>query len=192
MSNPVKSLSRGFARTPRASTALQFVFALLLGDLALALSAHLQVPFWPVPVTMETFVVMTIGLFCSPAVAIGTVGAFLLEGLIGMPVFAHGGGPAYLLGPTGGYLIGYVLAAGIISALMARGWGRSTGRLVAALTLGDAVIFVAGFAWLSVLVGPEKAWVLGVAPFLLGDGLKIALATATARVGSSLQRSLTR
>lgn len=192
MPNPVKSLSQGIAQTTRAPAALQFAFALLLGDVALALSAHLQVPFWPVPMTMETFVVMTIGLFCSPAVAVGTVGAFLLEGLMGMPVFAHGAGPAYLLGPTGGYLMGYVLAAGIISTLMARGWGRSTVRLLAALTLGDAVIFLAGFAWLAILVGPQKAWLLGVLPFLLADGLKIALAAATAGVGSRLQRSRTR
>lgn len=184
MPHTVRTLARRHPQSSPALSALQFALAVLVGDMALALSAHLQVPFWPVPMTMETFAVLSIGVFCAPALAMSTVGAFLVEGIIGLPVFAHGGGPAYLLGPTGGYLAGYLLAAGLVSVLIRRGWHRSAPRLLMALVAGDALIFAAGFAWLSLLIGPEKAWIAGVAPFLLADGLKIALVAATARVGA--------
>jgi len=164
---------------------LQLGLAVVFADILLALSAHVQVPFWPVPMTLETLVVLAIGAFYAPALATATVGAFLLEGLAGLPVFAHGGGPAYLMGPTGGYLVGYLVAAALLSALTVRGRRRTMPRLLLAMTVADAVVFALGFAWLALLIGPDKAWLAGVLPFLPADALKIVLAAATVRAGDA-------
>lgn len=164
---------------------LQLGIAVVFADILLALSAHVQVPFWPVPMTLETLVVLAIGALYTPALATATVGAFLVEGFVGLPVFAHGAGPAYLMGPTAGYLVGYLGAAALLSALTARGWRRSMPRLLLAMTVADGVVFALGFAWLALLIGPGKAWLVGVLPFLLADALKIALAATTVRAGDA-------
>jgi biotin transport system substrate-specific component len=158
---------------------LKFSLLLAAGNLALVASARLTVPFWPVPMTMETFAVLAIGVIYNRSLALATIGAFLLEGLLGLPVFTHGGGLAYLLGPTGGYLLGYGLAVAMLAEFKERGWYNTRRGMVLALLAADAGIFALGFAWLTVLIGPEKAWSAGVVPFLLGDALKVALVAAS-------------
>jgi biotin transport system substrate-specific component len=151
----------------------------LLGTALLTLSAKVQIPFWPVPVTMQTAVVMLLGVVAGPRLAVLTVGAYLLQGLAGLPVFAGmAAGPAYLLGPTGGYLLGFMLAA-VISGLVverARGWAG----LAAGFCLATVSIYVLGAGWLAQFVGFGQAIELGVMPFLPGDALKLALVTAVA------------
>lgn len=163
----------GLAPLARAAAA---AFA---GSLLLTLSAKAQVPFWPVPMTMQTMVVLALGAAFGARLAAAAVALYLLEGLVGLPVFAGAvAGPAYMAGPTGGYLAGFLAAAAMVGAMAERGWDRSGLHLLAAMTLGHAVIFAFGFAWMAVLFGAEKAFLLGVAPFWLATILKTLLAAA--------------
>jgi biotin transport system substrate-specific component len=151
----------------------------VLGTLLLTASAKIQVPFWPVPMTMQTFMVLFLGAALGPRLGALTVLLYLAEGAAGLPVFAgtpeKGLGIAYMAGPTGGYLIGFVAAAFVVGWLAERGWDRSVLRLFAAMALGHVVIFAFGVAWLTQLVGLEKAWLLGVTPFYAATLFKTAL-----------------
>jgi biotin transport system substrate-specific component len=153
------------------------------GSLLLWASAKLQVPFYPVPMTMQTFVVLMIGTVYGWRLGAATVGLYLLEGMLGLPVFAgtpeKGIGLAYMVGPTGGYLAGYVVAAALTGALAGMGWDRRASTTILSMLAGTAVIYAFGLAWLGTVVGWDKpvlAW--GLTPFLLGDVLKLALAAA--------------
>jgi biotin transport system substrate-specific component len=149
------------------------------GALALAVSAKVQVPFYPVPMTLQTLVVLMLAAAYGARLAAATVALYLVAGLFGAPVFAGASaGPAYVAGPTGGYLAGFFAAAALVGFLAERGWGRSWPRLLAAMTAGHAVIFLLGFAWLAVLIGPVKAFAFGVAPFALATIVKTLLACA--------------
>ena len=149
------------------------------GALALALSARIQVPFTPVPMTLQTLVVLALGAALGARLAAATGAFYLIEGLLGLPVFAGAlAGPAYMAGPTGGFLAGFLVAAALVGMLAERGWDRSWTRLLAAMALGHVAIFALGFAWLAILIGPEKAFTLGVAPFALATIVKTLLACA--------------
>src|SRR4051812_3421755 len=167
------------------NTAVRNVALIVLGSAILTLSAKIQVPFWPVPMTLQTLAVMAIPAAYGLRLGVATVLVYLAEGLAGLPVFAQtAAGPAYFLGPTGGFLAGFVIAAAIIGWATDRGWDRSIGLLAAAMLIADAVVFALGFGWLSWLaavgtghgIGPAKAFAGGVQPFILGDLVKIALA----------------
>ncbi len=153
------------------------------GSLLLWASARLQVPFYPVPMTMQTFVVLMIGAAYGWRLGAATVALYLLQGALGMPVFAgtpeKGIGLAYMAGPTGGYLVGYVAAAAVTGALAGRGWDRRVSTTLLSMLAGTAVIYAFGIGWLGTVVGWDKpvlAW--GLTPFLLGDLVKLALAAA--------------
>jgi biotin transport system substrate-specific component len=104
--------------------------------------------------------------------------AYLVQGALGLPVFAKGGGLAYMTGPTGGYLLGFLLAAWLVGRLAERGFDRRIPTALGLFLLGDLVIFALGVGWLASLIGLEKAWAAGVLPFLPAEALKIALAVA--------------
>ena len=148
----------------------------------LTLSAKVQVPFYPVPMTMQSLVVLVIGAAFGWRLGMATVMLYLLEGLAGLPVFAgtpeKGVGLAYMMGPTGGYLIGFVAAAFVAGFLAERGWTKSVPGALAALAIGHAVIFLFGFAWLAVLMGAGKAYLFGVAPFYAATLFKTLLGAA--------------
>ena len=148
----------------------------IVGTAVLALSAKVQIPFWPVPMTMQTFVVLVLGMAYGARLGAVTVGLYLVEGAAGLPVFATGSGLAYIAGPTGGYLIGFLLASYVIGILANRGWDRSMTKTLGAMLAGTAIIFILGIAWLSTFIGFEKAVAAGMTPFILSEGLKIALA----------------
>lgn len=153
--------------------------ALLFGVCLLTLSAKLQVPFWPVPMTMQTLVVLMLGMAYGRRLGAGTVLAYLLVGAAGLPVFAgtpeRGIGLAYMMGPTGGFLMGFVAAAWITGALAERGWDRSIAWCAAAMLAGTVVIFALGLAALIPITGLARAIETGLVPFLASSGLKIAL-----------------
>ena len=155
---------------------------LVLGlSLVLAVSARVSVPFWPVPMTLQTLAVLTIAGLGGPRVATAAMLAYLAEGAIGLPVFAatpeRGLGLAYLAGPTGGYLLGMLAAAPLVGVLARRTAGRPV-ALLGAMTMGSVVVYAAGAAWLASYIGAARAVALGVAPFLAGDAVKTALAAA--------------
>jgi biotin transport system substrate-specific component len=145
---------------------------------ALTAAAHIQVPFWPVSVSMQTFVVLALPLFFGARFAVASIVAWLTLGIAGLPVFQSGAGPAYLVGPTGGFLLGFVVAAAVVGTLVDR--NRITGAMSAALAVlaGLAIIFVPGIAWLSALFGFEQALAFGLTPFVPGEIVKGALLVA--------------
>ena len=148
------------------------------GSLLLWITAKAQIPFWPVPMPMQTFAVLLLGAAYGWRLGGAAVLLYLAEGAVGLPVFAKGGGFAYLLGPTGGYLVGFLFAAIVVGWLAQRGWDRSPVTTVAAMLIGELIIFGLGVAWLAHLIGIDKAIAAGVTPFLWGEAVKIALATA--------------
>jgi biotin transport system substrate-specific component len=149
------------------------------GSLLLALSAKAQVPFWPVPMTLQSLVVMMLGMAYGSRLAMATVLLYLAEAAAGLPVLAGAGaGIAYMTGPTAGYLVGFVLAAGLIGWLAEHGWDRTPVKAVAAMSVGHALLFIPGVAWLAVLFGMDKAIAVGLAPFYAATLLKTALGAA--------------
>ena len=163
------------------STIRRSVVLMVLGSALLTLSAKVSIPFYPVPMTLQTLVVLALGLAYGWRLGVATVALYLLEGASGLPVFTgtpdKGLGLAYMLGGTGGYLLGFLPAVAIAGWLGERGWDRSPWTTAAAMLLGNAAIYVPGLLWLGALYGWDKpifAW--GFAPFWLGDVFKIALA----------------
>jgi biotin transport system substrate-specific component len=169
----------------------------IFGSLILWASAKISVPFWPVPMTLQTGAVVLIGAAYGSRLGLATVVLYLMEGIAGLPVFSAGGGPAYLLGPTGGFLVGFAPAAFIVGWLAERGFDRGPLSLFGAMVVGDAVIFLLGFVWLAWFatlssgamgVGAAAAFSGGVLKFVLGDLVKMALAAALVSAGARLVR----
>ena len=171
---------------PRASRAGTWRLPILavIGVIALTISAKVQIPFYPVPMTMQTFVVLVTGIAYGTRLGVATLLLYLGVGALGLPVFAgtpeKGIGLAYMLGPTGGYLVGFVIAAALCGWLAERGWDRKLVTTAAAMLVGNVLIYLPGLLWLGTVVGWEKPvlqW--GLTPFLLGDLFKLLLAAAT-------------
>jgi biotin transport system substrate-specific component len=149
------------------------------GSLAIALSAQIAVPLEPVPMTMQSLVVLLVGLAGGPLTGASALLLYLAEGAAGLPVFANfTAGPAVLAGPNGGFLLGFVPAAALAGWWAARGWAERPAGIAAALLAGHAVLFAAGLAWLAVPLGAAHAVAVGFTPFLPGTLVKIALGTA--------------
>jgi biotin transport system substrate-specific component len=159
------------------------VLAVVSASALVAICAHIAVPlgFTPVPVTMQTFAVLLLGLLFGPGPAFACLALYLMEGAVGLPVFSpHGpGGLAQMLGPTGGYLLSYPFAAALASVLYRRG-RRSLVAAVAAAGLASLLILAAGATWLALLTHAKFSVVFAqsVAPFLPGDAIKILAAAA--------------
>ena len=164
--------------TPSAATSAATKAALVVcGSLLLAVSAQFKIPLYPVPVTGQTLVVLLIGMTYGPRLGGITVAAYLFEGAIGLPVFAGGAaGVAVLMGPTAGYLFGFLLAAIAMGYLAERGMGRTVVSTIAAMVIGNCVIYLCGALWLANFIGFGQAIVMGVLPFLYGDVLKLVVA----------------
>jgi len=168
---------------PQTGLALRVKQLLLVvaGITALALAAKIKIPMFPVPMTMGTFAVLSIGAAYGARLGLATILGYMLSGALGFDVFAGSSaevsGVTYMMGGTGGYLVGYVLAVLALGALTRRGWDRARGKMALAMLLGNVLIYVPGLIWLTVLYGvdaPILAW--GLTPFLLGDVVKLALA----------------
>lgn len=158
---------------------LRLALLAVAGSILMAVSAKVQIPMWPVPMTMQTFAVLVIGMAYGARLAGATLLLYLAQGAVGLPVFASGAGLAYMAGPTGGYLAGFLVAAVLVGWLAERGWDRNVALTFLANLAGTAIIFGCGVAWLSGLVGGlEKAVALGFQPFIAGAFVKIALAAA--------------
>ncbi len=164
--------------------ALRAILLMLAGSAFIALSAQVQVPLWPVPMTGQTFAVLLVGVAYGWRLGAATLLLYMAEGAMGIPVFAKAAaGPAVIMGPTGGYIMGFVLAAAIVGYLAERGWDRNVWSMALAMVIGNLAIYLLGLPWLAVYlagVGVEQPWVAAIAggltPFLLGDALKLALA----------------
>ena len=158
--------------------------AVLFGTLFLAASSYIEVPMVPVPVTMQTFAVALVGALYGWRLGGLTIIAWLVEGALGLPVLAGGAaGAHHFVGPTAGYLFAFPVAGAVMGWLAERGWnGRRVVLAFVAMLLSNATCLLLGAAWLSALVGVEKAMMLGVVPFLLGALLKSVAGAAVLRL----------
>lgn len=185
--------------TPRTATLADAVFpqstllrhaALVVGfSLLNALSAQVEIrlPFTPVPITGQTFAVLLTGLLLGSRLGAAAILLYLVEGAVGLPFFAGGkAGIVYAMGPTGGYLVGFLVSAFVVGWLAERGWDRSAWLTALAMVIGNVVIYILGISWLSRFVPADQVLALGVIPFLLGDALKIILAAVLLPAGWKL------
>ncbi len=161
---------------------LRNILLIVAGSALLIISAKIKIPFYPVPLSMQTFVVLMIGMVYGWKLGSATVLLYLVEGAIGLPVFSgtpeRGIGIAYMVGPTGGYLLGFLFAAALVGWLAERGWGRNLVSAFGAMLLGNLLIYTLGLLWLGSVVGWDKpVLAYGLTPFILGDLLKIVVAT---------------
>ena len=168
-------------------------FALVVAfSLLMALSAQFVIPLpWtPVPITGQTFVVLLTGALLGSRLGALAMIAYLIEGASGLPFFRAGaGGAAYLIAsPTTGYLLSYPAAAFVVGLLAERGWDKRFLTAAAAMLIGSALILSGGWAWLARFVGTAVAWQTGVAPFIIGDLIKVALAAAALPAGWAIVR----
>ena len=142
----------------------------------LILSAKIKVDLYPVPMTMQPLAVLMIAMLCGRNISVAAVSLYLFQGIIGFPVFAYGGGLPYLLGPTGGFLFGFLFASILIGELADRGWGKFLFKSVFAMLLGLFVIYTCGVFQLSILKGFDFAIINGLKPFIVGDLYNLILA----------------
>ncbi|MBW4984564.1 biotin transporter BioY [Mameliella sp. CS4] len=174
-------LAEAFGANEGAALRLKQVALVVLGIAVLAAAAKIKVPMWPVPITMGTFAVLTVGAAYGPRLGLVTILGYMIVGALGFDVFAGSSAEAfgieYMMGGTGGYLVGYVLATVALGVLARAGWDRSAPKMAGAMLLGNAMIYVPGLIWLGMLYGWDKPileW--GLTPFLVGDAIKLALA----------------
>ena len=174
MSNPLTlSTMQSSARWGRG------IAAIGLSSVLLAVSAKIEIPFWPVPMTLETLAVLGLAGVLGARLAGLAILLWCAEGAVGLPVFAGpAAGPSYFLGPTAGYLVGFLLAALVVGWAADRGLRTRPAVLFVAMLGGNALIYVAGVTYLAYLVGWLKAIHLGLLPFILADLTKAALASA--------------
>ena len=165
------------------SKIIKSLIVIFLGSIILAISAKIKIPFYPVPMTMQTFVVLFLGISFGYKIALSTVGLYLLEGIIGLPVFSNspekGVGLAYFTGPTMGYLIGFLSACFLSSFIKSE---NNYFSIFLKLIFSVSTIYILGILWLGALIGWDKPIIkLGVMPFLLAEFFKITLLTVLSK-----------
>ena len=159
------------------TTIIKSLFAIILGSIALTISAKIKIPFYPVPMTMQTFVVLFLGVSLGYKIGLASVALYLFEGIIGLPVFSNspekGVGLIYFTGPTMGYLIGFLTAGYLASKINSK---DSLLLVLAKLTIATSTIYMLGLFWLGTLIGWDKPIIaLGAQPFLLAEIFKVVL-----------------
>jgi biotin transport system substrate-specific component len=170
-------------KTKKIINNIAFAF---LGSILLTISAKINIPFIGVPATFQTLVVAAIAAAFGWRTGVATVSLYLMQGIMGLPVFAYGGGAAYLFGPTGGFLLGFLPAAFVIGKLADMGFAKKLLPTFLSMTLGTSIIFAFGFAWLMTFAGSAawldqsnligSAYAIAIEPFIIWDILKMALA----------------
>ena len=158
---------------------IKSLFAIVLGSIALTISAKIKIPFYPVPMTMQTFVVLFLGVSLGYKIGLASVGLYLFEGILGLPVFSNspekGVGLIYFTGPTMGYLIGFLTACYLASKVNKK---DSFLLVLSKLTIATSTIYLFGLLWLGTLIGWDKPIIaLGAQPFLMAEVFKIVLLT---------------
>ena len=162
---------------------IKSLLAILFGSIALTISAKIKIPFYPVPMTMQTFVVLFLGISLGHKIGLATIGLYLLEGIVGLPVFSNspekGLGLLYFTGPTMGYLIGFLIACYLASMIK---FEDSYFVILGKLVLATSTIYILGLLWLGTLIGWDKPiFALGAKPFLLAEIFKISILALLAK-----------
>jgi len=156
---------------------IKSLVVILLGSIALTISAKIKIPFYPVPMTMQTFVVLFLGISLGYKIALATIGLYLIEGIAGLPVFSNspekGVGLVYFTGPTMGYLIGFLTACYLASNIKT---SDNFFLILYKLIIATSTIYIFGLIWLGILIGWDKPiFTLGASPFLLAEVFKIII-----------------
>jgi biotin transport system substrate-specific component len=176
----VASLPAGYLQTRQLARAFRFVLLALIGTAVLTISANIKVDLLYVNVTMQTAALFAISAFYGSRLAVATVALYLLEGALGLPVFTgtpeKGLGLAYMVGPTGGYLLSYLIAAWMVGRAADKGLARKPLVLGGVMLAAEIVILVMGAGWMAYLFGLEKGIAFGFGVFIIGDLVKLALA----------------
>lgn len=161
---------------------------IICGSLILGLSAQVKVylPISPVPITGQTFAVLMLAALLGSRRGVLAIFAYLAEGALGLPVFAGGIGLAALIGPTGGYLVGFIAVAYLVGRLAEMGWDRRVSTTIAAMLAGEVVLYTFGVCWLAIMTNIRTALTVGLYPFIVGDILKVILAAAVLPAGWKL------
>ena len=171
------------------SKILKTILIVFIGSIVLTISAKINVPFYPVPMTMQTFVVILIGMTFGWKLGLATVFAYLVEGAFGFPVFAgtpeKGIGIAYMIGPTGGYLFGFLVAVFIAGFL---NFDKNIFLKFILITTAVSTIYIFGVPWLALLKGWQVAYVWGIKKFLLAELFKICLLTVISKQSLKLRK----
>lgn len=173
------TLTRRVAERSERSRLFNDIALIVTGSLFVALLAQVSIPlpFTPVPITGQTFAVLLVGAALGSRRGAASLALYTVEGVAGLPVFAGGvSGLARLLGPTGGYLLGFIAAAYVVGLLAERGLDRNWRTSLIPFTLGTLVIYLFGVTWLAAFIGFDKALVGGLYPFIIGDLIKLVLA----------------
>ncbi len=162
---------------------IKSLLAILFGSIALTISAKIKIPFYPVPMTMQTFVVLFLGISLGYKIGLATIGLYLLEGIVGLPVFSNspekGVGLLYFTGPTMGYLIGFLIACYLASMIK---FEDSYFVILGKLVFATSTIYILGLLWLGTLIGWDKPiFTLGAKPFLLAEIFKISILALLAK-----------
>lgn len=178
-----KALSEAMGPSEGAARLAKQAILVVLGIAALAIAAKIKVPMWPspVPITLGTFAVLTIGTAYGPRLGMATILGYMIIGALGFDVFASSSaeknGIEYMLGGSGGYLLGYVVATFALGWFARAGWDRNVGLMVVALLIANALIYVPGVLWLHQFTsGWAQTLEWGLTPYLIGDAMKLALA----------------
>ena len=178
-----KVLTEAFGPSEGTALRIKQAFMVILGIAVLALTAKVQlfIPGNPVPITLTTFGVLTIGAAYGPRLGLLTIAGYMAVGALGFDVFAGSSaekaGLVYMMGGTGGYLVGYVLAAMALGFAARNGWDRNVLLMALAMLVGNALIYIPGLLWLhQFATGWEQTLAWGLTPFLIGDALKLGLA----------------
>ena len=171
---------------------IKSLLVILLGSIILAISSKIKIPFYPVPMTMQTFIVLLIGMSFGYKIGLATIGLYLIEGIVGLPVFSNsperGVGLVYFTGPTMGYLIGFLSACFLASLIKTN---DNYFIIFIKLIFSVSTIYILGVLWLGILIGWDKPIIkLGVLPFLLAEFFKIALLTILAKKIFKLRKSI--
>ena len=172
-----------FIKNNSQTTIIKYLFAIILGSIALTISAKIKIPFYPVPMTMQTFVVLFLGLSLGYKIGLASVSLYLFEGIIGLPVFSNspekGVGLIYFTGPTMGYLIGFLTASYLASKINSK---DSFLLILTKLIIATSTIYVLGLFWLGTLIGWDKPiFMLGAKPFLLAEIFKVVILALIAK-----------
>ena len=172
-----------------SSKILKTILIVFIGSIVLTISAKINVPFYPVPMTMQTFVVIFIGMAFGWKLGLATVFAYLVEGAFGFPVFAgtpeKGIGIAYMIGPTGGYLFGFLVAVFIAGFL---NFDKNIFLKFILITTAVSTIYIFGVPWLALLKGWQVGYVWGIKKFLLAELFKICLLTVISKQSLKLRK----
>jgi biotin transporter BioY len=177
-----------FRPDEKISAGFYDAIVIICGSLILGLSSQIKVylAISPVPITGQTFAVLMLAALLGSRRGVLAIIAYLIEGILGLPVFAGGMGLATLVGPTGGYLVGFIAVAYVVGKLAEMGWDRRVSTTIAAMLAGEIVLYAFGVCWLAIMTNIRIALTVGLYPFIVGDILKALLAAAVLPTGWKL------